>query len=118
MIQLRHFSIDEFNCKCCGKNEMDYEFLQLLDHARTIAKIPFVITSGFRCEKHNKEIGGKPDSAHLIGHAADIFTHSLSDRFKIVKALLDVGFRRIGIAHNFIHVDNDPSKHWGVIWLY
>ena len=118
MIKLKHFKIEEFKCPCCGKVNMDKNFLLMIDNARERAGIPFRITSGFRCEKHNKEIGGKPDSAHLISHAADIFTYSSSDRLKIIKALLDVGFRRIGIARNFIHVDNDPSKPWGVMWLY
>ncbi len=118
MTELKHFKISEFKCPCCGEVNMDMNFLLMLDAARENAGIPFKITSGFRCKKHNKEVGGKSDSAHLTGHAADIFTHSSSDRFKIVKALLGVGFRRIGIAHNFIHVDNDSSKHWGVIWLY
>ncbi len=117
-MKLKYFKIDEFRCPCCGKVDMDEGFLQLLDHARGLAQIPFRITSGFRCEKHNREVGGKPDSAHLSGHAVDIFVHSSKDRFKIVKSLIDVGFRRIGIAHNFIHVDNDTSKPWGVIWLY
>ena len=30
------------------------------------------VTSGFRCERLNKAVGGSPTSAHLIGYAADI----------------------------------------------
>ena len=57
-------------------------------------------------------------SSHLLGHAADISCTNSSQRHKIIKALLKVGFNRIGIADTFIHVDNDPNKPANVIWTY
>ncbi len=33
---------------------------------------PIHITSGYRCIRHNAEVGGVPKSRHLIGAAADI----------------------------------------------
>jgi hypothetical protein len=36
----------------------------------------------------------------------------------IVKALLEVGFKRIGIDDTFIHVDCDPTKDQNLIWVY
>lgn len=35
-------------------------------------EIPLYISSGFRCEELNEEIGGVDDSAHIYGLAADI----------------------------------------------
>ena len=97
---------------------MDLKFLVRLDWARSIAEIPFRITSGFRCPKHNKEIGGRPNSSHLRGLAADIACSNSEERYKIINALIMVGFKRIGIADSFIHVDYDLTKPQGVIWVY
>jgi hypothetical protein len=36
--------------------------------------IPIYVTSGFRSEDVNKEIGGAPNSQHMKGEAADIST--------------------------------------------
>ena len=118
MIKMNNFSIDEFKCPCCGQVEMQDSFLKLIDIARTTAGVPFVITSGYRCEKHNKDVGGKTDSAHTKGYAADIKCVDSSSRFKIINALIKVGFKRIGIADSFIHCDNDPSLPQEVIWKY
>jgi len=117
-MQLKHFHIDEFKCKCCGKALMKEEFLKMLDKARDLAKTPFIITSGYRCQEHNKEVGGKPDSAHTRGYAADIAVSNSTDRYLIVYGLIMAGFRRLGIGKDFIHVDNDPEKPSGVIWTY
>ena len=39
-------------------------------------------------------------------------------RYKILDALIRVGFNRIGIGKTLIHVDNDTQKPTGVVWLY
>jgi len=117
-MKLKHFKIDEFKCPCCGENHINNILLISLDKARDIAGIPFIITSGYRCPKHNKEVGGKPNSAHLKGLAVDIKATSSKQRFLITQALIKAGFTRIGIAHNFIHADIDSSKPQKVIWLY
>jgi len=114
----KYFKKEEFACPCCGKNEIKDEFLEKLDEAREIAGVPFVITSGYRCSKHNKEVGGSPTSSHLKGLAADIKTTSSKQRYKILNALLKVGFKRVGIGQNFIHVDLDTEKVQEVAWDY
>ena len=97
---------------------MDFGFLEKLDLAREIADIPFEINSGYRTIKHNKEEGGKLDSSHLKGLAADIKCTDSRSRFIIITALLEVGFTRIGVAKTFIHVDDDQEKSQDVIWTY
>ncbi len=84
----------------------------MLDAARKIAGVPFRINSGYRCEKHNREIGGSPTSSHMKGLAADISATDHALRFRIVYGLLQAGFRRIVIYRDkqFIHVDIDPDK--------
>lgn len=102
---------------------MDKEFLAMLNNARHIAQIPFVITSGFRIEQDIERLekaGYKVsrNSSHLKGVAADIACTDSVTRFIIIDALLKAGFTRIGIAKTFIHVDSDSEKPANVIWSY
>jgi hypothetical protein len=53
----------------------------------------------------------------MIGKAADIMCINAADRLTIVKALINVGVTRLGIAKSFIHADVDSSKP-DAIWLY
>lgn len=94
------------------------ELVALLDKARDIAGIPFVLTSTLRSPEKNSEVGGVKDSAHLHGEAVDIRVRNSSERFIISKALHDVGFTRIGIAETFIHADISTVKSQNVLWLY
>ena len=117
MFDVKHFSEEEFACPCCGYQDMSLDFVEELDKARSEAGVPFVISSGYRCEKHNEEVGGVSGSAHTKGLAVDIAVKSSSDRFKILQALIR-RFDRIGISKNFIHVDWDHRKSKEVCWLY
>lgn len=98
--------------------KMDGDFLNKLDSSRKLAGIPFIINSAYRSKEHNKQIGGTPNSSHLKGLAVDISVKDSRTRYIILKSLIKVGFNRIGIASNFIHVDDDISKSKNVIWTY
>jgi uncharacterized protein YcbK (DUF882 family) len=116
---MKYFKIEEFTCKCgCGKAEMMPSTLEKLDKARELAGVPFKINSGYRCDAHNASVGGKSEGAHTSGYAIDIEASVSPSRLKIVKALLDVGFTRVGIANSFIHADDDPTKPQNVMWVY
>ena len=114
----------EFNCPCCGKNKMNESFLATLTDAREYCRTPFMINSGYRCEKHNKKVGGKPNSTHTVGAAADIHCTESRQRALILCGLLEAGFSIIGIAKTFIHVDmadrleGNDKKVEAVFWLY
>lgn len=97
---------------------MNVSFLNMLAEARKKAAIAFKITSGYRTPEHNKKVGGVPSSSHTKGCAVDIYAPTSRQKYIIVNALLESGFNRIGIAKNFIHVDNDASKAEDVIWTY
>lgn len=135
-----NFSEREFYCNCersCDAYNTHRGFVLRLQRARNIAGIPFLINRGCSCVAHNAAVGGKPDSTHLIevpGDAADISTDpSRLRKYRvlatkaeivglIVPALLEVGFKRIGIYFAdedlFIHVDD---RNWNknqavIIW--
>jgi len=114
---LKYFNLSEFDdAPGTGKN-MKKDFLKKLDKARAIADVPFKITSGYRSKETNKRVKGVSTSSHLKGLAADISCKDSSTRQKIVNALIQAGFTRIGIADTFIHCDTDKDKN-DAIWLY
>ena len=96
---------------------MSKDLLVKLNNARHIAGIPFIITSGYRTIAHNALVGGSNTSSHLAGLAVDISCKSSLDRLTMVNALIIAGFKRIGIAKTFIHVDVDDSKP-NAMWVY
>ena len=109
--KVEHFKKEEFTCKCgCSLNNMNVEVVYMLDTARKFANIPFKINCGCRCEKHNKDVGGVEDSAHIKGLAVDISTRDDKSRFIIISALLKVGFSRVLLYDTFVHCDMDLLK--------
>lgn len=115
-----YFTEEELACKCCGQKKVSLALVERLNQARAFAGIPFIITSGYRCPKHNQEVGGVPTSAHTKGLAVDIAFKNSAQCFKIVRALFDAGFRRIGInfAKSFVHCDIDETKPQDVLFKY
>ena len=97
--------------------KMDTDFLAKLDKAREFAKVPFVINSAYRSPEHAESIKN-PTSSHIKGLAVDIKATDSRTRYKVLNALMHVGFNRIGIADTFIHVDDDKDKSQKVIWTY
>ena len=67
------------------------------------------------------KVGGIKTSSHtnIPCNAADISTIDSVTRFKVLQALLEVGFVRIGIGESFIHCDTDTeNKSPEVCWTY
>ena len=117
---MKYFDYSEFDSPDqigSGEEMMNQAFLDKLDEAREIAGTSFLITSGYRTVEHNRVVKGSVTSSHLTGVACDIGCVSGSARLRIISALMTVGFTRIGIAHNFIHVDLDVNKP-DSIWVY
>lgn len=67
-----HFSLREFECRCCGAVKISPDLVDLLERLRDVLARPIVVTSGYRCAAHNEEVGGATKSYHLLGRAADI----------------------------------------------
>lgn len=119
-----NFSKSEFTCSCsCGLCNVDVEFINKLQIARTMAGMPFKITSGCRCKDCNNNAGGKLTSDHLTSKditckGADIECLNSSARFAIISSCLAVGFTRIGIGDGFVHVGMRADNPQYVMWLY
>lgn len=115
-----NFKVRELVCHCCGAEGItdDLVFhLQMVHDLLPLHRV-MIINSGYRCPGHNKAVGGSVDSAHTKGLAADIKCDDSGYRFLLIKALVKVGFTRIGIGKDFIHCDLDKDKAQNVIWGY
>ena len=92
------------------------ELVNMLQVARDKLGEPIEINSGSRCVKHNKAVGGKPDSSHPLGLAADPKVKDSIHRLVLHYALWEAGFRRFGHKKGYVHIDIDPRKPKGM-WL-
>lgn len=113
-----HFSAVEFE-KCvprCKFYDMDAAFMKKLERCREIAAVPFYLNSAFRSGAWEISHGRNGNSMHTLGRAVDIRCSSNQDRLKIIKAALEVGFVRIGVGPNFIHLDDSTLNP--CIWTY
>jgi len=113
-----HFRLCEFLCPCCLKGEViaAQHIAELLELVRPSVG-PIVIRSGFRCKKQNTKVGGEANSYHLLGLAVDITVATDSGRYKLIRALLNHGWNRLGIGKNYVHADRGPTRR-PVIWTY
>jgi len=113
----KYFSRHEIACKCgCGFDTMDAETLRLADEVRELAGHSITPTSGCRCPRHNRRVGGGRKSQHLYARAMDL-------PLKAPKAIYDYlcvrypdryGFG-LYVAEGFIHIDTKSGKprRWG-----
>tara|TARA_R110000765_G_scaffold183776_1_gene289627 strand:- start:83 stop:436 length:354 start_codon:yes stop_codon:yes gene_type:complete len=117
---MKYFNITEFDSpdELGSGEKMCEDFLDKIDLARSKFDKPININSGYRSKAHNKKVGGKSKSSHLVGCAADLHCNNSIDRYDLINCLLDVGFNRLGIAKTFIHIDCDPDKTPNVVWVY
>lgn len=76
--EIKHFSREEFKCKCGGKYcngypaEMQETVVRIADAAREHFGKPAHVVSGLRCEKWNAIQGGVQNSQHRFGEAIDL----------------------------------------------
>lgn len=117
---VKYFNDKEFK-QCipsCSIEDMDMDFLLLLDKVRETAGIPLVLNCAYRSIEWDKNKGRSGNSAHCKGKAVDIRCNDSSNRFKIISSAIANGITRIGIGKNYIHLDNDDSLPQNVIWHY
>lgn len=89
----------------------------ILDPLREAYGKPIIVTSGFRCPKLNKAVGGKAKSQHMTGEAADIRTVSddPADNKKLFDLIVKLGlpFDQLidEYGYNWIHVSFSPGRN-------
>ena len=116
----KYFAPIEF-ARCtpsCSIDQMDPRFLDLLDVIREAAGIPLVLNCAYRSRAWELSKGRTGNSAHTRGMAVDIRCNASATRYRIVRAALLCGIRRIGVGQSFVHLDADPSLPQDVIWDY
>lgn len=76
--QIRHFTREEFRCKCGGRYcngypaEMQEAVVKIADAARAHFGKPAHVISGLRCQQWNAHEGGVANSQHMYGEAIDL----------------------------------------------
>lgn len=113
-----HFSYEEMRCHCgCSEFSIDDRLLEGLEQLRAAAGKPVHINSAFRCQKHNKAVGGCFGSYHCLGKAADVVIDGLTpEQVAAIAEKIDLfRYGGIGIYNNFTHLDvrGTPAR-WAV----
>ena len=115
-----NFSLSEFECKCGCEMPDDVfdnvkELAKSLQILRDKIKKPIKVNSSYRCLSHNKNIGSKSTSQHVLGKAADIVVKELkpNEVADIAEQLMDKGLFKmggVGRYKTFTHVDIRGKK--------
>lgn len=119
-----NFSHDEVACRHCGVENMDPEFMDALQRLRTEFGEPLRVTSGYRCEIHNRNVGGSP--RHVTGRAADIAMDAKGlyrlRRLPAFRPFTGIGVRMHGACDKrFIHLDMcrpEDGVETDIEWTY
>lgn len=107
-----HFTLREFQCRHCGQVKISSKLVAMLEALRGKIRVPFIITSGYRCPTHNANVGGAKNSYHVQGMATDIVCPLGYTVEEFAEICLEHGFTGVGAypAQNFVHVDVRPGK--------
>lgn len=109
-----NFSRKEVACHCgCGMDLVSLELMEKLQESRdeyfAIFQEGLTPDCICRCPKHNAEVGGEPNSAHIatekkVGEAADIACID-SHKRHILIGIFRKRFTRMEIGGTWLHVD-------------
>jgi uncharacterized protein YcbK (DUF882 family) len=112
---MKYFTESEFN----EFDKMDPTLLGALDDLREAYGYPITLTSTYRSPDHEIEAKKAKPGEHTHGAAVDIACVGGEATYRLVKAAIEVGFKRIGISRkrNFVHVgigyaDAPPITIW------
>ena len=112
-----NFNSTEFDChgkNCCKETIVDQKLVNYLQKIREHFGKPIYISSGYRCDIHNKNVGGATGSRHAKGQAADIYIDGVKPA-EIAKYAESIGILGIGLYETekdgfFVHIDTRTSK--------
>ncbi|MFT7004260.1 MAG: zinc D-Ala-D-Ala carboxypeptidase [Sulfurimonas sp.] len=116
-IDIKDFKEYEFICKCgCGYNDYKEEDVLKLQLLRTMCGFSLFLNSCCRCKIHNKKEGGKEKSEHLECQGFDIRCLRSDRRFILIECALRLGFKRIGIYKDFVHLGTSKTHVQNRLW--
>lgn len=105
---MKFFNEREFVCRCCGqfppavRENIVALVNNVLDPAREQFGGPVIVNSGFRCPKHNLEVGGAVTSQHMKGEAADI---CCDYNRRLAKLIVEAGkYDQLILYPTFVHL--------------
>ena len=105
--------MDRLACHCCGVDlTVTALRIALRDLEAEVGELQ--ITSGYRCPKHNRDVGGAADSRHIVGDAID--SMCVPERQEVLISIAKKhGFHGIGRGRNFVYLDmrSTPTE-----WTY
>lgn len=112
-----NFKSTEFDCHgsgCCSQTLVDEKLVEYLQKIRDHFGKSVIISSGYRCEKHNRSVGGATASKHKQGMAADIMVTDIKPA-EVAKYAESIGILGIGLYETnkdgfFVHIDTRTSK--------
>ena len=105
-----HFNLVEFECPCCARVIINKKGIEKLEKLRAETQRPIVITSGYRCSRHNREVKGHPFSLHQEGRAYDIAANTENTLKVSIKKLFAGSY--YNKDRKYWHVQLDPVKEW------
>jgi uncharacterized protein YcbK (DUF882 family) len=111
-----NFDRSEFKCPCCGENKIDTQLILKLQQVRDESGVEMLVDSGYRCVKHNVEVGGVLSSAHTKGKAADIACQDSHRRYLLLKSAMQI-FKRVEVGSAWLHMDIDETLPQEVVFL-
>ena len=112
-----NFNSSEFDCHgkgCCSETLVDQNLVNYLQKIRAHFGKAVNVSSGYRCEVHNRNVGGATGSRHAKGQAADIYINGVAPA-EIAKYAESIGIKGIGLYEtdkdgHFVHVDTRTTK--------
>lgn len=108
---MKYFKMKEFECRdgcvmpASARENIEALVDNVLDPLREAYGKPIGVNSGYRCAKHNREVGGVPASQHMLGEAADISAGSMQANERLVRIIKEQGaFDQMIVYGTFVHV--------------
>ena len=115
----KHFNVSEFACKCGEQHEIliSEELIEKLEQLyAALGASKGIISSGYRCSAHDKNVGGYGSGQHTKGMACDVIFYKgstpISSKTVCCKAQ-DLGFggiANITSSYTYTHLDVRTSN--------
>ena len=113
----KNFNSTEFDCHgkgCCNTTLINETLVEYVQKIRDHFDKPITISSGYRCAKHNKNVGGATGSRHAKGDAADIVVKDVAPA-EVAKYAESIGILGVGLDEtdkdgHFVHIDTRTTK--------